>query len=289
MRPASRIRHSLIGKAVRTAIHLSFRARHPGPEPVSYQLTEGVQIRLYPEGEITEFLAFPRVFERIEVALAAAFLKPGMTMIDVGANIGLYSILAAKRIAPGGTVWAFEPSTESVARLERNLALNRCDGVRVCRLALSDVSDCSLPLASDRGFGDAYRYLRRGSTSNLNCDTEMVPVTTFDAWATANGVARADFLKVDIEGGEYRMFLGARDFLTSNAKIAVMFECEDDWCARAGCRPRAVFELLGSLGFGIYVWDARSRRWDDDPGSLARSGMLWASRDRSVLPHLAGA
>ena len=44
------------------------------------------------------------------MALAAAFLKPGMTVLDVGANIGLYSILAAKRVGPGGSVWAFEPS-----------------------------------------------------------------------------------------------------------------------------------------------------------------------------------
>ena len=59
------------------------------------------------------------------------------------------------------------------------------------------------------------------------------------------------------------MFLGARDFLASQPKLVVMFECEADWCARAGYHPQDVFDLLGSLGFDIYTWDRRSRFWDD--------------------------
>jgi FkbM family methyltransferase len=283
MNTASRIRHSFVGKAVRMAIHLIFHARHSGPDPVAYQLPGGIQILLYPEGEIAEFLAFPWLFEKTEVALAAAFLNSGMTVIDVGANIGLYSILAAKRVGPDGSVWAFEPSEESAARLERNLTLNSCNDVRVFRVALGDTPNTSMSLASDPGFGDAYRYLRHPTSSNGG--SEVVPVTSLDAWATVNKISRLDFLKVDIEGGEYRMFLGAREFLSSNPKVVIMFECEADWCARAGCRPRDVFELLGSLGFNLYAWDGRSRRWDNDPHSLARSGMFWAARDRSMLPE----
>jgi FkbM family methyltransferase len=287
MSTASRIRHSFVGKAVRTAIHVMFHARHPGPDPVGYSLPGGLQIRLYPEGEIVEFLAFPWLFEKTEVALAAAFLKSGMTVIDVGANVGLYSILAAKRVAPTGSVWAFEPSAESVTRLERNLALNHCKDVCICRLALSDTRNASLPLSSDRGFGDAYRYLCPDTPADRRGDGELVSVTTLDAWAAENGVAQLDFLKVDIEGGEYRMFRGARAFLASNPNVVIMFECEEDWCARAGCRPADVFDLLRSLGFGLYVWDSRSRRWTDDARSLTSSGMLWATRNRSALPELA--
>jgi FkbM family methyltransferase len=284
MNTASRIRHSFVGKAVRMAIHLMFRIRHPSPSPVAYELPGGVQIRLYPEGEIAEFLAFPWLFENAEVALAGAFLKSGMTVIDVGANIGLYSILAAKRVGPSGSVWAFEPSNVSAARLERNLTLNDCKEVRVCQLALSDTPNSSLSLVSDPGFGDAYRYLRTPKDSTGEGNSEMVPVTTLDAWAAANGVVRSDFIKVDIEGGEYKMFMGARDFLMSNPNVVIMFECEADWCARAGCSPRDVFDLLRSFGFNLYSWDHQSRRWNNDSRFLARSGMFWAARSRSALP-----
>jgi FkbM family methyltransferase len=62
-----------------------------------------------------------------------------MKVVDAGANIGPYSILAAKLVGPTGTVWSFEPAPETFARLERNLSSNGCDHVQRFRLALSDV------------------------------------------------------------------------------------------------------------------------------------------------------
>ena len=282
MSAVSRIRHSFVGKAVRAGIHLAFQARYAGRPHVEYRLPGGLNIRLYPKGDIAEFLAFPLLFEKTELALAAAFLRPGMSVIDVGANIGLYSILAASRVGPNGTVWAFEPSTELAARLDRNLALNGCDRVHVFRLALSDTPNASLSLTCDSGFGDAYRYLSPDAGSSGG---EVVPVTTLDAWAAANAIGRADFLKVDIEGGEYRMVLGARDFLASNPKIVVMFECETDWSARAGWRPQDLRDLFNSLGFGLYAWNSRSYRWENDSNAIAGASMLWATRAESMLPE----
>ena len=226
-------------------------------------------MRLYPEGEIAEFLAFPWLFEPNELRLVAGLLKPGMSVIDVGANIGLYSILAALRTGPNGRVWAFEPSTESSSRLERNLRLNNCERVDVIRLALSDRAS-SASLVSDSGFGDAYRYIRPDVAASGG---EVVKVTTLDEWAAANGVGPVDFLKVDIEGGEYRMFLGAREFLSSSPALVIMFECEEDWSSRSG----------GSLGFKLFAWGARSRRWTESPEALSKTGTLSAARDQSSL------
>ncbi len=211
----SRIRHSFIGKGVRLGIHLLYHTRHPGRDPVTYRLPGEIVLRLYPEGEIAEFLAFPWLFENTEFSLVAAFLKPSMRVIDVGANIGLYSILARRLVGDSGQVFAFEPSSETGARLERNLALNDCGSVHVFRIGLSDVANASLRLTSDAGYGDAYRYLRASSHTAPPADSgrdEIVPVTTLDCWAEKTGVDNVDFLKVDIEGGEYRMFLGARKF-----------------------------------------------------------------------------
>jgi hypothetical protein len=110
--------------SVRKVIHTIYHQRNPAGRPVSYRLPGGVELQLFPEGGVAEFLSVQRFFERTELALVSAYLKPGMTVIDVGANIGLYSILSEKRMVGTGTVWAFEPSLESFHRLEKNLQLN---------------------------------------------------------------------------------------------------------------------------------------------------------------------
>lgn len=288
MLTASQIRHSFVGWCVRKTIHVLYRAQHRAGKPIDYHLPGGVDLRLYPEGEIAEFLAFQRIFEQTELALVAACLKPGMQVVDIGANIGLYSILAAKRVGDEGTVWAFEPSTETVHRLRKNLALNGCERVRLAQMGLGDQPDTFLTLKSDRGFGDAYRYLlpTDGAASDGDGQTERVPVTTLDRWAAENGIGRIDFLKVDIEGGEYRMFRGAQDVLKSNPDMLILFESEADWCTRAGCTQQDTFDLLAAHGFGLFAWDNRAKQWTNDQRSLLKAGMIWACGGEHRLPRL---
>ena len=285
---ASKIRHSAVGRYVRRSMHLLFRLRHPGDNPVRDRLPGGIDIHLYPQGQVAEFLAFQRFFERTELALVRACLKPGMKVVDVGANIGLYSVLAAKLVGPTGAVWAFEPSPDTFSALQRNLSLNRCDHVRAFQLALSDTPDATLPLRTDQGYGDAYRYLVQSSTAKPpdGADTTLVPVTTLDQWGASAGLRDIDFLKVDIEGGEYRLLLGAVDILKSSPDVTILFECEADWCARSGCRQEDSMDLLGSLGFKLCAWHARSRKWVSDKKTLLNAGMLWACRDPQRLPQL---
>jgi FkbM family methyltransferase len=219
------------------------------------------------------------------MALTAAYLRPGMMVIDVGANIGVYSILAQHRVGDTGCVWAFEPSSESYRRLLKNISLNNCNRVQPVQMALSDRSDTSFVLQSDPGFGDAYRYLVP-SKSVSNAAGEIVPVTTLDLYASRNGIASADFIKVDVEGCEYMVFAGSRQLLASSPKVVVMFESEPEWCVRAGCRQQDSFDLLRSLDFQLYAWDSRNRKWTADESSLFSASTVWASRDLQALPVL---
>jgi FkbM family methyltransferase len=244
-----------------------------------------LDIQLYPEGEIVEFLSIPGLFERVEVTLVGAHLKSGMKVVDVGANVGLYSIVAQQRVGAAGQIWAFEPSHESFARLKRNLQLNRCISVHPFQLALGDQKDGTLKLRSAKGFGDAYRYLEAASNAIQDGGyEEPVRVTTLDKWARDAGVETIDFLKVDVEGGEFRMLTGAREVLGSNPNAVVFFENESDWCRRAGCSQEDSLRLLEDLGFGVYVWNNRRKTWMSDRPSVLKNSMVWACRDRELLP-----
>src|SRR5258707_8626984 len=122
MPTVSRIRPSVIGWGVRKVLHACYAFQHRNGQPVSYRFPGDVDIQLLPEGEIAEFLAVQRFFEKAEMALAAAYLRPGTKAIDVGANVGVYSILAERHVGKDGVVWAFEPSSESYQRLLKNLS-----------------------------------------------------------------------------------------------------------------------------------------------------------------------
>jgi FkbM family methyltransferase len=263
--------------------------------PIDYKLSNDVVISLYPEGQIAELL-YTRQFERTEIALFIAYLKPGMNVVDIGANIGLYSIVADKIIGPTGRVWAFEPSSETHKRLLTNLSLNKTSSVEPTKIALSDVVDGVLEFRRDPGYRDGDRYLATRIEENPRVavkpddagDMEMVKVTTLDyyMYAGKSESPRVDFMKMDIEGGEYSVFRGARKILTDNSDIMLLFECTPPGCKVYGHKQEDVFQFLRELGFGIYCWDSKRRLWRSGTENLVTAGNIWACRDMEQLPKL---
>jgi FkbM family methyltransferase len=241
---------------------------------------------MFPEGEIAELLSFPRIFEFTELRLVAAYLSAGMKVFDIGANIGLYSILAQGLVGSSGQIWAFEPSFNTYEKLLRNLELNNCLSVHPVQLALSDEPETRGSLRADAGYGDMYRYLASAATDGVDPQGELVPVTTLDEHVKRAGLPCPDFIKVDVEGGEYRVFLGAREVLSGNPNMLVMFESEPDWCERSRCRQQDAFGVLRDLGFELYAWNGRGGTWDSQDRKLLNSRTVWACRDRSRLPTL---
>jgi FkbM family methyltransferase len=214
--------------------------------------------------------------------LVASLLKPGMKVVDAGANIGLYSLLAARCVGEGGQIWSFEPSQTTYGLFLDNLALNRVTSVAAHRLALSD-SPGQLTLRSERGFGDLYRHLDYMEGTKTGDAVETVNVIPLDDFAYAQKIQAIDFLKIDVEGGEYCLLKGARRLLSQSPNVIVMFESEEDWCQRSGCKPEDSFELLKGLGFSLYSWSKRRQGWVTEVRELSRSRTVWAARSPSLL------
>ena len=272
------IRHSPIGWVARQIIHFYFQLAHGRKESLSYQLPGGTSIKLHPEGEMAEFLCIPGLFESTEMQWVANFLKPGMKVIDIGANVGLYSVLAASLIGENGRVWAFEPSKETFNRLKRNLELNNCSVVVALELALTNESDAAKYLVSDAGYGDVYRYLA-SSPDSKSPNAELIQTTTLDAFVQEHNIDNIDLIKIDVEGGEYKVLLGSLKVLADNKKVTIMFENEADWCERAGCTQHDCLNLLRENGFNLFTWDKSKQAWSRDQSELLRSTMIWATRD----------
>jgi FkbM family methyltransferase len=278
----NKVRHSVAGRMARHGIKWAYRLCERG-QPIRCKIAPGLTVELLPEGELAQFLFFGPLFEQTELRLIAALLKPDMTFIDAGANVGLYSVLAARRVGSNGTVWAFEPSAATFDLLRRNLTLNQVNNVAAEQLALSD-AEGEISLCTQSGFGDLYRYLDYEGKQSRGGECEIVPVITLDAFAAQRNLGAIDVLKIDTEGGEFRLLKGARQLLSASSNAVVMFENEEDWCERAGCRPEDSLNLLKDLGFHLYLWSKRRQAWSRYEDAQEASRSVWAARDADLLP-----
>lgn len=160
----------------------------------------GARMRLYPDGNVCEkrVLFTPQFFDLVERDLLAQRLRDGFHFIDIGANIGAYSLFVAARAGPGARILAVEPQPEIFARLAFNIAQNPFGTVKAIACALADKpGELTLFLdAANRG-ESSVRILRSSSGS-----TVRVPATTLLDLMQSEGYGRLDAIKLDVEGAE---------------------------------------------------------------------------------------
>lgn len=177
-----------------------------------------------------------RWFEK-EPDFLAAWLKPGMTVIDIGANLGLYSLPMARQAGPDGNVFAYEPGSDTRRRLTASKAANGASNLHILASALSD------SVREGR--------LAFGTSSELNAlgdggDGEAVQITTLDAEDSARQWQSVDFIKIDAEGEEERILNGGAAFFAKHLPL-VMFEVKAGDASNASLRA-----AFAAKGFGIY-------------------------------------
>jgi FkbM family methyltransferase len=249
------------------------------------------RIKLYAKGQISKFI-FMKKFEQTELELFSKLIKPGMTVVDAGANIGLYSLLASQLIGESGQVFSFEPSRETYSRLEKNIALNQVSNVKAFNLGLGDNNNQELVLRQDIGYEDAERYIVPQDVTIDNdlenvseiYKSESVKVVTLDSCLKNCGINTIDFLKIDTEGFEYYILNGAKEYL-KNPNLILLFECTELGTQRANTSQKQVFDLLSEFGFELYYWSEEVANWCNDEEGCYRAGDLWATKS---IDHLKG-
>jgi FkbM family methyltransferase len=167
--------------------------------PVFDVAVRGINLRLYPGDNVGErkFLFMPQFFDPEEMALLATRLPRDGTFVDIGANVGLYTLNAARTLGPGGRIIAFEPGPEAGRRLRTNLSLNITDATIThidCAVGATD-GVMSLNLDASN-LGGSSLVLQHGG------DATPVKVRPLLTVLEEAGVQSIDLLKIDIEGAE---------------------------------------------------------------------------------------
>jgi FkbM family methyltransferase len=232
-------RWRLIDPAVRLAPALRTVTR-----PMVIRVREGFVMQVDGSSQTGRMLYATGEYESETSRLVERLLGPGDTMIDVGANIGYFTILGARTVGGRGRVVAFEPMPQVRARLEQNIALNQLTNVAVRNEALSDASG---PITFYAGPADDTGL---ASLRPLSGSSEVaVTRARFDDLLSPSD--RVALVKIDVEGAEMAAIRGMSQCLRRDSPHVIL-EVTDDYLRVMGTSADALAAHMLGLGYSMY-------------------------------------
>lgn len=202
-----------------------------GNRPVKVKIYDDAVFML-PEGHIAE-MVWRRDFERPERDFILSYLKSGMRVLNIGANVGLYSLIAGKIAGPKGEIHAFEPASLNFDRLKRNVALNGLNNVRLNQFAVSDFKGALAVMRDPSHPGlDSHFFVQRVDDGKVpDGAIEMIPCDTIDNyWSSCSDsdIKKIDMMIIDVEGAELSVLKGAVSVIGMSKSLIIMVECTEN-------------------------------------------------------------
>lgn len=239
--------------------------------PLVMDWHDGLRLRLHLGNDLSKQLFVGGCFEPNEFAFLSKMLRPGMTFVDVGANDGIYSLFASRRVGAAGQVWAFEPSRREFNRLKANLSLNRLANVHAFRVALSNHNGHAELVVA--GYGHEGQNTL-GAFIYPGVDLlrkERVRVRKLDDVAAERQLRRLDVMKVDAEGAACLVLEGAERLLREMRPL-LLLEWSGPTLQAHGTRGQQLRARLQSLEYRLYGFDretglpapAANGHWSDN-------------------------
>jgi FkbM family methyltransferase len=224
---------------------------YDGPVTTSWYF--GQRFNHHLSGDISQCTYVDARYEPNEMYAMSKLIGPGMVVVDVGANEGIFTLMAAKLVGGTGAVVAFEPSPRDRDRLVANLSANALTNVRVhpealgraAGKALLQVAGAEHPGHNTIG-GFAY-------SDTAKAYSVEVDVKTLDDIAAAENLTRLDLLKIDVEGSETAVLQGARESLRRFRPIVVA-EAQEASLRQLGSSVSELLELLRASDYEVKVF-----------------------------------
>jgi FkbM family methyltransferase len=233
-------------------------------EYIEKKMQPNLMMRLYFDSILCHYIYFWKDHEKSELQFLRALLKPGDTFIDIGANVGLYTLIAAQRVGEEGHIYAFEPSTKSYQRLVENVRLNQLTNVTCFRLGLSDTVNTLQMTVSLDGY-DAWNSFAK-PVRGRSFGSEMVECIRLDDFFEREDLlGRVAMMKIDVEGWESRVLLGGYKVLSREDAPILQVEFTELASQAAGSSCSMTYHLLEELGYRMFTYNARCKELIPDP------------------------
>ncbi|MDK2412419.1 FkbM family methyltransferase [Aphanizomenon sp. PH219] len=210
---------------------------------ISCNLKDHVQSQIY----------FLGVYEPIESYLFTKMLKPGMTVIDAGANVGQYSLLASNLVGANGSVHSFEPVPKTFAILNNNVVNNKISNIYLNQAALWNESK-RIKLSLDKQMSDNIGSYTMGINDSFTEEVESISIS-LDEYVASKSIKKVDLIKMDIEGAEFCALLGMKGMIERDYPI-ILAEINRIALQKLGYNPEEIWVLLtNKFGYNGYLID----------------------------------
>ncbi|MBD2096298.1 FkbM family methyltransferase [Trichocoleus sp. FACHB-591] len=194
--------------------------------------------------------------EQAEQYLAKRLVNLGMTVFDIGANVGDYSLLLSELVGHSGKVYAFEPTSNTFQKLQQRVSQHSLENITILKTAVF----CRNTSIELNEFPEEYSAWNSiGKPSMLNpkngidyvpiVATEMVEAITLDSFCQKQSIEKIDYLKVDVEGAESNVFQGAQDLLRKQAIHFIQFEISQKMLEGLNRTAEGTFQILIQNGY----------------------------------------
>ena len=230
-----------------------------GPYPLKVKgLVEPLSMCVHSktDAHISRQIAEHGEWESYETQLLLAHLFPGAVFVDVGANIGYYSIIASSLVGDRGRVFAFEPEQDNYTLLKNNVELNTLSNVTAVRGALSDHKGGGYIYLNEENRGDHQIYQQSGhSQARASQHIQLFNGAQF-LTGCEPPVSRIDFLKVDTQGAEAVVMAGLLPLLKASLPdIKIILEFTPFSLRQAGSSGMALLDLVAGLDLPMQLID----------------------------------
>ena len=205
----------------------------PGPDGIRVEYSPKIALDIVVRDTLRQ-----GSFEAREVEILRSHTLESGVFIDVGANIGYFTLLASRWVGSAGRVYAFEPVRQTYMLLRRNIALNNSVNVTTFQVACAaEPGELSIVTGQDSGWA----YLSTDGQGG-----EQVAVTTVDRFVVEQRLDRLDVVKIDVEGADFEVIKGACQTIK---RFRPVIWLETHHLSRFGAAPSDVVEYLEPLGY----------------------------------------
>jgi FkbM family methyltransferase len=215
-----------------------------------YKLKIGVIVRLYRDSILCRYIYDG--YEIDEQLFIAKILRKGDYMVDIGANIGLYSLIAAKLVGRKGRVISFEPTPKIYNRFAKNIEINSFKNIDLRNIALSNIQGDFPFYISENGY-DAWNSFAKTDNEKFQNKVE-VPTALLDNELSISEKPKIKFIKIDVEGWEKFIIEGGRNYFMEYSPI-VMVEFTESNTLAAGYFVQEIYDLMNELGYKWYRFE----------------------------------